>query len=218
MTSPPSASVADDLRLAMSGDKDALDRLWSRAHPLLTPKIAGLRSAGRAGSMLQATAVAHSVYRLQAERREKRGAAFKRSDLAYAFGAEKIDWERFAAGAVEVAAETVDRIFSRIVRSEARTYLADKRRRQRRLQALDTAPEVSKSDDRHVMLSEFIDFAEQLEARDVAVLEAVELDIVYQMDPDDIALQLGVDVEHATELARRGRVLLEAWMRGLGRG
>jgi hypothetical protein len=219
----PSSSVertAQDLRDAMNGDTDALNRLWARTHPKLRMTIRALPAAGREGSILQATAVAHSIYRLQAERAQRASGPFKESDIEYAFAAEGVDPERFRGGAAEIDDLCAERVFSRLVRSEARTYLADKRRRQRHGAPLMPEHDTAGQDQRHILMSAFIDFEESLQrARvDPTLVEVAELDMIYQMEPAEIVRQLGLPADRVDDLVRRARVLLQAWRKGVPLG
>src|SRR5687767_6592224 len=117
-------------RVVRDRDRSALALLWDRLHPKIRAEVAKLPSAGRPGSTLQPTAVAHSVYRLQ----KTRVGVLKDSDVRYCFGRWGIELEPFKAGEARCDEERAERIFSCIVRNEARTYLADKRRRQHSLQ------------------------------------------------------------------------------------
>lgn len=215
MNNSAKGTARRDLALAIVGNKDAFDRLWARLHPQIRSSIGAMPAAGRDGSLLQPTAVAHSIHRLQAERLRDRGQPFKRSDLDYACRRERLDTAAVISGGAAMSDEQADRVFSCLVRNEARTYLADKRRRQRTAQPLDAAPERA-APDGTVLLSLFIDLRAQLEARlaqdsvDLVVLEAVELDVVYGLDPADVASQLGVSEPEARRLVVLGRGLLAA--------
>lgn len=196
-------------------DVNALDRLWERTHANIRAAIGRMKAVGRPGSILQATAVVNSVYRLQRERHQRLNRFSNNSDLRYAFGREGLCVEAFRAGSSRPTDEQALRIFSCVVRNEARTYLAWKRKSQRSMQALDSHHLAggSGADDTVVLLSLFLDFHEAASARGMRadVLQAFELDLLYDLDHDAIARELGVDLSDVNDLLKKARVAFKAY-------